>query len=109
MKYRYGEFTENQIAETKTWLRKKLFFLLCVVDPEMKDRYEHIEPDAAFENVLRFISGFNEILGYPKEIVLISSMVAAALREYQRPEYDFAVCKKLLLGAGNEVLKIEEV
>ena len=40
MKYKYGEFTENQISLTKTKLRKQIFFLLLIVDPNTKAEYE---------------------------------------------------------------------
>lgn len=109
MKYKYGEFTENQISLTKTKLRKQIFFLLLIVDPNTKAEYEGTDPVAAIENVQWIIGGFNELLGCPQEIVTIASLLSSALIEYTNPEFEFKVYRKLILDAGNEVLKIKEV
>ena len=109
MKYEYGEFTENQISETKAKLRKQIFFLLLIVDPNTKAEYKDTDPVAAIENVQWIIGGFNELLGYPQEIVTIASLLSSALIEYTNSEFDYKVYRKLILDAGNEVLKIKEV
>ena len=109
MKYEYGEFTEDQIALTKVKLRKQIFFLLLIVDPNTKAEYENTNPVEAIENVQWIIGGFNKLLGYPQEIVTIASLLSSALIEYTNPEFEFKVYRKLILDAGNEVLKIKEV
>ena len=109
MKYKYGEFTESQISLTKTKLRKQIFFLLLIVDPDTRAEYEDTDPVAAIENVQWIIGGFNELLGHPQEIVTVASLLSSALIEYTNPDFKFKVYRKLILDAGNEVLKIKEV
>jgi hypothetical protein len=109
MKYKYGEFTENQISLTKAKLRKQIFFLLLIVDPDTRTEYEDTDPVAAIENVQWIIGGFNELFDYPQEIVTIASLLSSALIEYTSPKFDYKVYRKLILDAGNEVLKIKEV
>ena len=109
MKYKYGEFTQNQIALTKAKIRKQIFFLLLIVDPDTKAQYEGTDPIAAIENLQWFIAGFNELLNHPQELVTIASLLSAALIEYTSPDFTFGKYRKFVLDAGNEVLKIKEV
>ena len=58
MDYKYGEFTQNQISETKKQLRRKIFFLLLYADPEHADEYKDVNVDEALESVLHLIGGY---------------------------------------------------
>lgn len=109
MTYKYGEFTNNQIAEAKQYMRKRIFFLLLIVDPKTKDEYLNININDAFNSELTKIGGMNNILFNPPELVRIMSLLEAALMEYQKECFDFGKYRKLILDAGNEVLKIKEV
>lgn len=105
---RYGRFSSEQIAETKKSLRKSIYFLLLCVDPKTKYEYEDIDVNKTFDNVLFKISGLNNLLFYPPEIVTIMSLLSRANMEYNSSEMDFTVYRKLILDAGAEVLKIRE-
>lgn len=107
--HKYGEFESSQISETKDKIRKQIYFLLLCVDPQTKDEYLNIDVNKAFDGLLRKISGLNSILFYPVEIVKVISLLEAALMEYNSPEFKFVNYRKLILDAGNEVLKIKEV
>ena len=48
MVYKYGTFTDSQIALTKTEIRKQIFFLLLCADPKTKDEYEYVNLNEAF-------------------------------------------------------------
>ena len=109
MLYKYGEFTSNQMSETKKYLRKRIFFLLLIVDPQTRNDYLNINVDDAFNSELTKIGGMNNILFNPPELVRIMSLLEAALMEYQKECFDFGKYRKLILDAGNEVLKIKEV
>lgn len=109
MKYKYGEFSQNQISQTKIKLRKKIFFLLIIVDPKTKDDYPDINVQKTFENILLLIDGYNKLLNYPQQLVDILSYLVEAFRQYCDPFFDFKRYRKLILDSGNLVLKIKEV
>jgi len=105
--YKYGEFESNQIHLTKEKLRKKIYFLLLIVDPNTADEY-HVDVEKAFRNVQYMLDGYNSLVGYPREVVTIASLLEEALLNYQNG-LDFPVYRKLVLDAGKEVLNIKEV
>jgi len=107
--HKYGEFDSNQIEQTKKYMRKQIYFLLLYVDPNTKDEYPNVNVESAFNNILTKISGMNELLFYPAEIVVVLSLLEQALIEFKNPDFSFSVYRKLILDAGNEVLKIKEV
>ncbi len=110
MVYEYGNFSTNQIAETKHLLQKKIFFLLLIVDPQTREEYDVVNVPEAFDEILRMLSGFNALLNYPVEIVEISCKLKAALEEYSKGiVFDFRAYRRLILSAGKEVEKIKEV
>lgn len=109
MIYKYGEFANNQISETKEYMRKRIFFLLLICDPLKKQEYENVNVLEAFDNELRKLAGLNSILFEPPELVRIISLLEAALIEYKCTEFNWSKYRKLVLDAGNEVLKIKEV
>lgn len=109
MVYKYGEFTDNQIAITKQKMRKQIYFLLLCVDPKTKDEYKNIDINQAFDSLLRRFGGFNELLSYPPELVKVMSLLEAALMELNNPDFSFNSYRKLVLDAGSEVLNIKEV
>ena len=108
--YKYGDFSNLQIKEIKEKMRKQIFFLLQIVDPETKSSYQGIDVSAAIENVLRTYGSLNDLLGYPEEFVHVMVMLNAAYSEYQKgPEFNWKVYRKLILDAGHAVLAIKEV
>lgn len=110
MVYEYGEFTPSQVADIKHLIQKKIFFLLIVADPETQEKYKNINIPAAFDDLLRMLAGFNDLLNHPAEVVSISCRLKAALDEYQKGAgYDFKVYRRLILTAGKEVESIKEV
>lgn len=110
MKYKYGDFTEGQIADTKRKMRKQIFLLLLMVDPATAGQYEDMDIYDAFESVLVTFGGLNDLLNYPQELVGVMSMLDAAyLMLCDEGDLDWAKYRKLILDAGNEVLKIKEV
>lgn len=108
--YKYGDFSGLQIKEIKEKMRKQIFFLLRIVDPETKSAYQDIDVDSAIENVLRTYGSLNELLGYPEEFMHVMIMLNAAYSEFQKgPEFNWRVYRKLILDAGHAVLDIKEV
>lgn len=109
VKYKYGEFGEMQFEDAIRFIRKKIFFLLLIVDEETKWKYDDVDVEAAFEDIFYLIDGFNEILYEPKEVVTAISLLHSALVEYMNPEFKYEVYRKLVLDAGNEIKKVGEV
>ena len=109
VKYTYGEFSQAQISETKQKMRKQIFFLLLIVDPNTKNEYDGVDVDLAFKNVLYLFGGLNDLLGYQQEFVSVMSLLDAAYLEYKKGDFEWQTYRKLVLDAGNAVLKIKEV
>lgn len=109
MLYKYGEFSARQISDIKEYMRKHIFFLLLIVDPKTKKDYCNINVSEAFDCELRKLGGLNSILFEPTELVRIMSLLEAALIEYNSSDFNWNRYRKLILDAGNEVLKIKEV
>lgn len=109
MKHKYGEFTQSQIQSAKILLRKDIFFLLLCVDPKTKQEYEYININKTFTNLMYKIGGMNSLLYEPPELVTILSLLQRAYVEYNSPDFNFSIYRKLILDAGSEVLNIKEV
>lgn len=109
MQHKYGEFSKNQISLTKQRLRREVFFLLLCVDPKTKDEYQDVDVNAAIRGVLYKLGGLNSVLFEPPALVLAISLLEEALIQYSKSDFDFFVYRKLILDAGAQILKIEEV
>ena len=102
------KFTSEQIEGIKKLLRKKIFYLLLIVDPETskQEQYMGVDVDAAFENLLSDLDGFNEIFSKSVEMVTISGKLAKAYKGYKSSNFNFKKYRKLILDAGSEVIKM---
>lgn len=107
-KHLYGEFSENQIAQTKKSLRGSIFFLLLCVDPKTSWEYPDVNVNQCFNGLLLKIGGLNELLLKQPEVVTTMSLLQAALMEYNNPDFNFGVYRKLILDAGAEISKLRE-
>lgn len=108
MKHLYGEFSENQIAQTKKSLRGSIFFLLLCVDPKTSWEYKDVDVNQCFNGLLLKIGGLNELLLKQPEVVTTMSLLQAALMEYNSPDFNFVIYRKLILDAGAEIDKLRE-
>ena len=106
--HKYGKFTDMQISEIKEILRKRIFFLLLVAeDLEAKVKFPEVDLEQANTTLLWRISGLNELLGEPIELVTVLSLLEEA-KNTIKPDFDFAKYRKLILDAGAEVMKIAD-
>ena len=76
-------FTSEQIENEKKLLRKKIFYLLLIVDPETANDYSNVDIEAAFEDLFSDLDGLNEIFSYPVEMVNVAKKLAKALKEFK--------------------------
>ena len=109
MKHLYGEFTQNQITQTKKSLRGSIFFLLLCVDGKTSHEYKEVDVNKCFKGLLLKLGGLNELLMNQPELVMVMSLLQAAMNEYNNPEFEFKTYRKLILDAGAEVEKLKEV
>ena len=108
MNYKYGECPMEQIQNLKTQMRKRIFFLLLCVDKDTEEKYRNIDVVSAIENLIVEFNGLNELLEYPPELLRVMSLLLAAKQEYKKEDFSFTEYRRLILGAGAEVLKIKE-
>ena len=106
MQNKYGYFDDEQIEKYKVILHKDLFWLLLYKDPKTKDEYSYVDFNKYFDGLMRKIAGLNELLFYPTEIVLIMSLLEAALIESKKENFNYRVYRKLVLDAHTEIDKI---
>ena len=105
--HKYGEFADMQISEIKETLRKRIFFLLLVAeDLETKTKFPEVNLEQANTTLLWRISGLNDLLGTPTELVTVLSLLEEAKNTINDQSFDFAKYRKLILDAGAEVMKI---
>lgn len=106
--YKYGQFSDKQIQETKEKMRKQIFFLLLIADPKTKQNYKDVDVCVALQNALAIFGGLNDLLSYPQEFVDVMSLLNAAYQEYIKEDFDWHKYRKLILDAGHAVLNIKE-
>ena len=105
--HKYGEFADMQIDQIKEILRKRIFFLLLVAeDLEAKEKFPEVDLEQANTTLLWRISGLNELLGQPVELVTVLSLLEEAKNTITE-NFDFGKYRKLILDAGAEVMKIQ--
>lgn len=112
MRYtKYGAYSDAQLSSTKRYLRKQIFYLLLYVDPKTSADYPDVDVPRAFYGLQYKLGGLNSILFEPPALVSVMSLLEAALQEYQSKspaDFDFPKYRKLILDAGNEILKIDD-
>ena len=90
-------------------MRKQIFFLLLIADPVNAEEYDNVDVNEAIESVLAEFGGLNDLLNYPQELVEVMALINAARIEYDKFNSNWKTYRKLILDAGNKVLKIKEV
>lgn len=109
MKHKYGEFTDEQLSLSLHKFRKDIFLLLVIADPKTKENYTNINAEEAFENMMLKLEGLNELLLNPPRIISVMSLVERARMELTSDDFVFLRYRKLILDAGNEIIKLTEV
>lgn len=106
MKHLYGYFTDGQVENYKTKLHKDVFWLLLYKDPEKNGVFPDVDYEKYFEGLMLRISGLNELLSHPTEIVEMMSILEAALLETRKEYFNFRTYRKLLFDAHSLIDKI---
>lgn len=109
MQYKYGEFTSSQVSLTKKEIQKQIFFLLLCADPKTKNDCKYVNLNDAFNSLLYKLGGLNSLLGHPRVLVDVISLLEEALIKLNEPIFNFKVYRKLVLDAGALINDIKEV
>lgn len=105
----YGNFSQNQIKHAKHIIRQSITWLLIYADPKTNSEFEEGILLPYFERTLKKISGLNEILCYPDEIIDILTILQVAYVECSKENFKFnSEYRKLILDARALVEKIKE-
>ena len=108
MMTKYGYLPNHQIASTKSYLQKSIFYLLLYVDPKEKPNYPNVDVNKAFQNVFDQLLGFNKILLEPPEIPIVMNSLETAKAEYNSDSFSFKHYRKLILDAGSKIMEVKE-
>ena len=109
MEYKYGSYSDSQLSATKQYIRKQIFYLLLYVDPKTSIEYPNVNVMKAFTGLQYKLGGLNSLLFEPPALVTVMSLLEAAMLELQSADnFNFNKYRKLVLDAGNEVLKIDD-
>lgn len=111
--HKYGEFADMQISEIKEILRKRIFFLLLVAEDykiNQGTKYPEINLTQANTTLLWRISGLNDLLGNPLELVTVLSLLEEAKNtipeDLDFKTFNYVKYRKLILDAGAEIMKL---
>ena len=101
MRYLYGEFSDKQVKINANHLHNKIHKLLLYKDKNIKDIIFNTneEFNSYFLNLLFYIGGLNKILGEPKEMMSLMSVLQTAYNETQNESFSYKVYRKLILDA----------
>lgn len=112
MEYKYGTLSSVDLASTTEYMRKQIYFLLLITDPNTQSQYSNINVNDAFDNVLTNFAGVCNAFFHPRILVNIIGALESALMDYKSTVYTpetfkNSKCRKLILDAGNEVLRLK--
>lgn len=102
MKYKYGEFTENQIHEYKTILHSKIHWLLIYQESNYPLLSQY------FSSLQFHIAGLAELIDSP-QIIELADLVECARMEYESEKFNRFKYRKLILDAHSIVDLLPEV
>ena len=109
MKHTYGEYTEDQVAEFKQRIRKKIYFLLLSVDYNTADQFKYINKKQAFKSLLYELGGASRVFFQPEQIVECINLLEEARDELFGEGFNYKKYRKLILDAGAAIERIKEV
>lgn len=101
-KTKYGTFSSEQLKEYKKKLHNRIHWFLIY--------YENNYPllDKYFENIQYYLNGLDEVLKYPMEMVELIATIETARLEFNKPNCDPKVYKKLILDAHSIIDKLPD-
>lgn len=110
MKYKYGEFADEQINSNAKFMHGEIHKLLLYKDPKIEFPIFKDDNDfyVYFRNLMYRFGGMNELLDEPDQMVALMSTLQAAYDEVLNADYEWSVYRRLILDAHGYVKAIFE-
>lgn len=102
MKYKYGEYKNEQFHEYKKRIHNLIHWLLIYAEEKNPNLNNY------FEKVQYKLNGLNELINYPSQLVEIMSLVESARIEYNKIDYKHSIYRKIILDIHELIDKIPE-
>lgn len=112
MDYLYGTFSDEQIKNAAHLMHKNIHRLLLYKDNLVTDKIFNSDDEFKkyFEDILFKFGGFNTLLGYPNEMLLLISTLQAAYDLIDSPKYSYRIFRKAILDSHGYIkAMLEEV
>lgn len=110
MKYKYGEFTNEQINETVVSMHNDIHKLLLHKDRNITEQIFNSEEDfvSCFTNLLFRFGGLNELLGEPQTMVDFMSTLQAAYDEVLSEHFHYQTFRRAILDCHGYIKEMVE-
>lgn len=102
MKYKYGEYSQEQLHSYKAKLHSKVHWLLIYKE----NKYPQL--DNYFSSIQFQLDGLNELLDCP-ELITLMSLLEAARMEAQKPDCNYSTYRKAVFDAHTMIDRLPEV
>jgi hypothetical protein len=96
---KYGDFTSEQLAEYRSKLHGKLFWLLLYKDPNTKDEFGYVDFDTYFLTLMKELNGLGDLLLHPDGLVEMLTVLEAAYKESKETDFNYKIYRKFVLDA----------
>ncbi len=96
---KYGDFSAEQLAEYRSRLHSKLFWLLLYKDPETKDEFQYVDYDKYFSTLMKELNGLGDLLFHPDGLVEMLAVLEAAYNESKENDFNYKLYRKFVLDA----------
>lgn len=107
MKHKYGEYEIAQFESCKNRIHSLVHWLLIYAEETTKTKSDKDDNLMNyFEKVQYKISGYNELLLYPSQLVEIQALIESARLEYLKDNYSHERYRKMILDAHDLIDKI---
>lgn len=102
----YGALSDEQMKEQKKQMHKKVHFLLQKMDAKVEDKFPEVDYDQYYKNLMYKFVGMNKLLGEPKVMIDLLSILESSYIEVKKEDFDFKVFRKLILDAHSLIDRI---
>lgn len=96
MKYKYGNFTQNQIHNYKAILHNKIHWLLIYEESNYPQLLDY------FLNIQMLLAGLAELIDSP-QIINLSTIIECARMEYESENFTHKKYRKIILDAHSVI------
>lgn len=100
MKTKYGSFTDASVDDLKVKLHKKLFWLLLYKDPNISQKYEHVDFEKYFVTLMKELNALEQmVINGSGELLEVMAMLQVAYHQTESSDFDYHTYRKFILDA----------